>query len=141
MSQPPKTMSLRSASGTNSLIFGARASVRLPRRMVPIWVREPIGEASPLRMAITPAIVVVATAPSPTSSTPSLPRAGAIWSGEVTIGHYIMLKTHVFPAQDQTRHRAAVDQNERDSHGRTAPADWHRRSETPLGDGAEDRLE
>jgi len=39
---------------------------------------DPIGGASPFRMANTPAIVVVATAPRPTSSTPSLPRAGAI---------------------------------------------------------------
>src|SRR5688500_15415201 len=83
-------MSSRPASGTNSLIFGARASVRLPRRIVPIWVSEPIGRANPLRMANTPAMVVVATAPRPTSSTPSLPRAGAISSGEVTIGHYII---------------------------------------------------
>ena len=48
MSQPPKTMSLRSASGTKSLIFGARASVRLPRRIVPICVSDPIGGAKAL---------------------------------------------------------------------------------------------
>src|SRR5687767_10788279 len=90
MSQPPKTMSLRSASGTNSLIFGARASLRLPSRMVPIWVSEPIGSARPLRIAYTPAMVVVATAPRPTSSTPSLPCAGATSSGGVTTGHYII---------------------------------------------------
>src|SRR5215470_15690568 len=56
MSQPPNAMSLRSASGTNSLIFGDRPSVRLPRRIVPICVSEPIGDASPFRMANTPAI-------------------------------------------------------------------------------------
>ena len=36
-------MSSRSASGTKSLISGMRFSVRLPRRIVPIWVSEPIG--------------------------------------------------------------------------------------------------
>jgi hypothetical protein len=34
MSQPPKTTSSSCASGTNSLIFGERFSVRLPRRIV-----------------------------------------------------------------------------------------------------------
>ena len=61
-----------------SLIFGERPSVRFPTRIVPICVSDPIGFASPLRIAHTPAIVVVATAPSPTSRTPSLPCAGAI---------------------------------------------------------------
>src|SRR5258706_11479 len=60
MSQPPKTMSLRSASGTNSLIFGERPSVRLPSRIVPICVSDPIGGASPFLMVNTPATVVVA---------------------------------------------------------------------------------
>ena len=68
-------------SGTTSLIFGERPSVRLPRRTVPICVSEPIGLANPLRMASTPAMVVVLTAPRPTSRTPSLPRAGAISTG------------------------------------------------------------
>src|SRR5262245_17942282 len=99
MSQPPNTMSSSPARGTNSLIFGARASVRFPRRMVPIWVSEPIGSARPFRIAITPAIVVVLTAPRPTSSTPSLPRAGAISIGGVTIGHYIMGKMRMFLRQ------------------------------------------
>jgi hypothetical protein len=53
-------MSLRSASGTNSLIFGDRPSVRLPSRIVPICVSDPIGGARLFRMANTPAIVVVA---------------------------------------------------------------------------------
>lgn len=35
-------------------------------------------------------MVVVATAPRPTSNTPSLPRAGATSDGGVTIGHYII---------------------------------------------------
>ena len=78
------------------MIFGARASVRLPSRIVPIWVNEPMGSASPFRIAITPAIVVVLTAPRPTSNTPSLPRAGAISIGGVTIGHYIMGKMRMF---------------------------------------------
>ena len=78
------------ASGTTSLIFGERPSVRLPRRMVPICVSEPIGFARPLRMAITPAMVVVLTAPSPTSRMPSLPRAGAISTGVDTGKNYII---------------------------------------------------
>ena len=57
---------------------GCGRSVRLPRRIVPIWVSEPIGVASPLRMASTPAMKVVPTAPMPGSRTPSLPVAGAI---------------------------------------------------------------
>ena len=54
MSQPPNTMSSSLASGTKSLISGERLSVRLPSRMVPICVSEPIGLASPRRMASTP---------------------------------------------------------------------------------------
>src|SRR5262245_14377470 len=81
MSHPPNTRSSSGASGTTSLIFGERPSVRLPRRTVPICVSEPIGFAKPLRMASTPAMVVVLTAPRPTSRTPSLPRAGAISTG------------------------------------------------------------
>src|SRR5688572_8986658 len=54
---------------------GTRLSVRLPSRIVPIWVSEPIGSASFLRMARTPAMKVVATAPMPGRSTPSLPDA------------------------------------------------------------------
>ena len=46
---------------------GERPSVRLPSRMVPICVSEPIGLARPRRIAITPAMVVVLTAPRPTS--------------------------------------------------------------------------
>ena len=37
---------------------------------------EPMGLASPLRTASTPAMSVVATAPSPTTITPSFPVAG-----------------------------------------------------------------
>ena len=36
-------MSSSAASGTNSLIFGERFSVRLPRRIVPICVSDPMG--------------------------------------------------------------------------------------------------
>src|SRR5438874_10481796 len=78
MSQPPKTTSSRRASGTSSATRGARPSVRLPRRTVTIWVRLPMGRESPLRMASTPAMKVVATAPIPGSRTPSLPSAGGI---------------------------------------------------------------
>src|SRR5512139_2473879 len=90
MSQPPKTMSSRWARSTKSLMRGERASVRLPRRMVPICVSDPIGCASPLRMARTPAMVVVLTAPRPTSRTPSFPWAGAISTGCFTTRHYII---------------------------------------------------
>src|SRR5207237_10133429 len=74
----PKTMSSRLARGTNSLISGARLSVRLPRRMVAIWVSEPIGFECPRRTLSTPAMNVVATAPSPGVRIPSRPVAGAI---------------------------------------------------------------
>ena len=75
-SQPPKQRSSSLASGTYSCSVGTRLSVRLPRRIVPIWVSEPIGFASPRLTARTPATNVVATAPIPGSSTPSLPPAG-----------------------------------------------------------------
>src|SRR3954447_7505132 len=77
-SQAPNTRSSSAARGTNSRISGARLSVRLPRRMVPIWVTDPIGRAAPRRTFSTPAMNVLATAPSPTHNTPSLPSAGAI---------------------------------------------------------------
>ncbi len=60
---------------------GVRFSVRLPRRMVAIWVRLPMGLASPRRAASTPATKVVATAPKPGRRTPSLPLAGRISDG------------------------------------------------------------
>ena len=83
MSQPVKTMSFRSASGTKSLISGDLLSVRLPSRMVPICVSEPTGLASPRRTASTPAIMVVATAPRPTTITPNLPLAGSTFVAAV----------------------------------------------------------
>src|SRR5918993_4414900 len=86
MSQPPNTMSSRLARSTKSLIRGERPSVRFPSRMVPICVSEPMGCARPRRMAATPAMVVVLTAPNPTSSTPSFPCAGAMFTGVFTIG-------------------------------------------------------
>src|SRR5829696_8750010 len=46
--------------------------------MAPICVRLPMGSARPRLTASTPAMKVVLTAPKPTSSTPSLPLAGAI---------------------------------------------------------------
>ena len=82
------------ASGMTSLIFGERPSVRLPRRTVPICVSEPIGLARPLRMASTPAIVVVLTAPRPTSRIPSFPRVGTISTGVDTsrkLYHWVIL--------------------------------------------------
>src|ERR1700682_3493077 len=81
MSHPPKVRSVSSASGTNFLMSGERASVRLPRRMVPICVSDPTGCDLPLRTSSTPAMKVVLTAPKPGSSTPSFPLAGAILEG------------------------------------------------------------
>jgi hypothetical protein len=42
-------------------------------------------------MAITPAMVVVLTAPSPTRRIPSFPRAGAISTGVDTGKNYIII--------------------------------------------------
>ena len=77
-SHAPKTRSSREASGTNSRTGGAWPSVRFPRRMVAIWVIEPMGRPMPRLMCSTPAMKVDDTAPRPTSSTPSLPSAGAM---------------------------------------------------------------
>src|SRR5258707_156829 len=85
MSQPAKTRSSKLASGKNSLIFGDRPSVRFPSRMVPTWVKEPMGSAMPLRTASTPATKVVATAPMPGIITPNLPFASAT-EGEDRLG-------------------------------------------------------
>src|ERR1700730_11854041 len=81
MSHPPKAISFKSASGTNSLIRGVRPSVRFRRRIVPICVSDPTGCALPLRTSSTPAMKVVLTAPMPGSKTPSFPLAGAILEG------------------------------------------------------------
>src|SRR5712692_9854650 len=81
ISQPPKVRSFSSASGTNFLMSGERASVRLPRRMVPICVSDPTGWDLPRRTSSTPAMKVVLTAPMPGSRTPSFPLAGAILEG------------------------------------------------------------
>src|SRR5689334_8726926 len=83
-------MSSSVARGTKSLIAGDRASVRLPRRTVPICVSDPIGFANPRRIAITPAIVVVLTAPRPTSRIPSFPSAFAIFGRFFTTDDYII---------------------------------------------------
>jgi hypothetical protein len=48
--------------------------------MVPICVSDPMGFASPRRMASTPAIIVVATAPMPTTMIPNLPFAGSTFA-------------------------------------------------------------
>src|ERR1700732_2991400 len=80
-SHPPKKRSWGSAQPPNSLIFGTRASVRFPRRIVPICVNEPTGMDSPRRTSSTPAISVVLTAPIPGVSTPNFPFGGAILPG------------------------------------------------------------
>src|SRR3989344_4075500 len=82
-SHPPKTKSERSAKGTKSRIKGMFFSVtvlpRLPMRMRPIWVKDPMGRPKPFLADKTPAMKVVETAPMPGSSTPSFPFAGAIF--------------------------------------------------------------
>jgi hypothetical protein len=79
---------------------GERPSVRFPSRTVPICVSEPIGFASPRRTASTPAMVVVLTAPMPTSKMPSFPVASAIFVGFFTAGDYIsMPKVPKLPKQ------------------------------------------
>jgi hypothetical protein len=76
------------------LICGERPSVRLPSRTVPICVSDPIGLASPRRTARTPAIVVVLTAPIPTSKTPNFPFGIAIFGGFFMMtGDYITRRT------------------------------------------------
>src|SRR6267378_5907051 len=81
ISHPPNLRSVSSARGTNFLMSGERASVRFPRRMVPICVSDPTGCDLPLRTSSTPAMKVVLTAPMPGSITPSFPLAGAILEG------------------------------------------------------------
>ncbi len=72
------------------MIIGDRPSVRLPSRTVPICVSEPIGLARPRRTASTPAIVVVLTAPMPTSRMPSFPFTSAMFCGFFTARDYII---------------------------------------------------
>src|SRR5271157_320320 len=91
MSQPVKTRSLSPAKGTKSLILGERPSVRLPRRIVPIWVSDPIGLEIPSRTASTPATNVVATAPMPGIMIPSLPFAGLISPGAGCVFLFFLL--------------------------------------------------
>ena len=45
--------------------------------MVPIWVSEPMGFEMPRRIASTPAMNVVATAPMPGQQDAELARGGA----------------------------------------------------------------
>src|SRR5687767_15734262 len=80
-SHAPNTMSSSEASGTKSLISGDRFSVLFPRRIVAIWVSDPIGFEWPRRMLSTPAMKVVATAPRPGVMMPRRPLAGAMDSG------------------------------------------------------------
>jgi hypothetical protein len=57
---------------------GEFLSVLFPSLIVAICVSDPIGLERPRRMLSTPAMNVVATAPSPGVSMPSRPVAGAI---------------------------------------------------------------
>ena len=67
----------------------ARASLRLPRRMVPIWVREPIGRASPSGSVQRRRSWWWRRRRDPRARRQAC-RAGATSSGGVTIGHYII---------------------------------------------------
>ena len=83
-----------------------------------------------------------ATAPRPTSSTPSLPRAGAISSGGVTIGHYIMRKCACFSCArpSQTREPLPITMSGVRMGERLLQI-GDRRSELLARDGGEDRIE
>ena len=72
MSQPPKTRFSISATGTKSLTIGERSSDLFPSLIDPICVILPIGFERPLLQAMTPQINVLATAPIPGISTPTL---------------------------------------------------------------------
>src|SRR4051812_12627504 len=77
-SQAPKTRSSSAARGTIPGMGGARLWVLWRGGLGPFGGPAPIGRAAPRRTFSTPAMNVVATAPSPTHNTPSLPSAGAI---------------------------------------------------------------
>ena len=62
-------------------VWWVRPSVRFPSRMVAIWESDPMGAESPRRTRSTPAMKVVATAPSPGVKMASLPVAGAMDAG------------------------------------------------------------
>src|ERR1700685_4486740 len=119
MSQPPNSRSSSFASGTKSLISSVRPSVRLPRRTVASWVRDPIGAPRPRLTASTPAMNVVLTAPMPGSSTPSLPSAGAIRTGpfvvklQSSLGSTLSKARWVFCAEGLIgmQHARALDQH------------------------------
>ena len=64
---------------------GTRFSVRVPSRIVPNCVSEPIGSPIPRRASSTPAMSVLVTAPSPTHRTPSFPSAGVMEAGSVAV--------------------------------------------------------
>src|SRR3990172_12249887 len=92
-SQAAKTRSSSRANGTNLRSRGARPSVRRPRRMVPSSQTEPMGRPLPRRTFSTPAMNVVATAPRPTSITPSFPLAGAtIRLADLTLTGCLLLR-------------------------------------------------
>src|SRR2546423_9510552 len=72
-------MSSGFAGGTRSVMRGDRFSVRLPSRIVAICVSDPIGFDLPRRTLSTPAMNVVATAPSPGVRMPNRPVAGGMF--------------------------------------------------------------
>src|SRR6266496_5748876 len=123
MSQPPNTTSLRGARGTKSEMRGLRPSVRLPRRTVPIWVRLPMGRERPWRIASTPAMKVVATAPIPGRRTPSLPWAGAMGRAFALVMIEASLRPSATKRQkrESSTPRGGGQRCDRGSGGRDAP--------------------
>src|SRR5512138_2583032 len=90
--------------GTRSLMRGERFSVRLPSRTDASCVSEPIGFAIPRFTASTPAMSVVATAPSPGRRTARRPSAGAMLRGFLT-GDPPIENHKVGPARPRNRAR------------------------------------
>ena len=66
---------------------------------------EPTGGASFLRIACTPAITVVLTAPRPTNKMPSLPLPGAIFTEDFTARDYIRLRDRGLGLRHQVSQR------------------------------------
>ena len=91
-----------SRAGRTRLISGERFSVRLPSRMVPIWVSEPMGRPLPRRACSTPAMNVEATAPRPTSRMPRRPSAGWIGSGLSSTKSFASKITPLWRASDMS---------------------------------------
>ena len=108
LSQP-----IGSLTQMGTIRLGKRTEGRSPRinEVVPLSGLDDLvfgGWDRPLRIARTPAIVVVLTAPRPTSRTPSLPCAGAMFTGVGTRGNYISHQSLVTSHQPDG-HQASVN--------------------------------